>query len=165
MYGSGFPKSLDVSKAIDRKRDDREDVLRVTGEIARLRDIAGLSNRDLDDAFGFAGMAGHWTSTKSQPTVPTVEQWAVLRDMLNPDEWLEAEVWRLNGRKGQPLRRGRSVRLLANAREPSGATACYGQHKGRATSRPPPPPQPNNGKDGAPHSSPRLSRSLWPASR
>lgn len=102
MYGSGFPKSLDVSKAIDRKRDDREDVLRVTGEIARLRDIAGLSNRDLDDAFGFAGMAGHWTSTKSQPTVPTIEQWVVLRDMLNPDEWLDAEVWRLNGRKGQP---------------------------------------------------------------
>jgi len=102
VYGSGFPKSLDVSKAIDRKRDDREDVLRVTGEIARLRDIAGLSNRDLDDAFGFAGMAGHWTTTKSQPTVPTVEQWAVLRDMLNPGEWLDAEVWRLNGRKGQP---------------------------------------------------------------
>jgi len=76
--------------------------LRVTSEIARLRDIAGLSNRDLDDAFGFAGMAGHWTSTKSQPAVPRVEQWAVLRDMLNPDEWLDDEVWRLNGRKGKP---------------------------------------------------------------
>jgi SAM-dependent methyltransferase len=102
MYGSGFPKSLDVSKAIDKKRDDRDDVLRVTGEIARLRDRSGLTNRNLDDAFGFAGMAGHWTSVKSQPTVPTVDQWAVLRDMLNPDEWLEAEVWRLNGRKGTP---------------------------------------------------------------
>ena len=102
MYGSGFPKSHDVSKAIDRKRDDRDDVLRVTGEIARLRDVAGLTNRNLDDAFGFAGMAGHWTSIKSQPTVPTVEQWAVLRDMLNPDQWLDAEVWRLNGRKGTP---------------------------------------------------------------
>ena len=102
MYGSGFPKSLDVSKAIDRKRDDRDDVLSVTAEIARLRDVAGLSNRELDDAFGFAGMAGHWTSTKSQPTVPTVDQWGCLRDMLHPDEWLDAEVWRLNGRKGQP---------------------------------------------------------------
>jgi DNA modification methylase len=102
MYGSGFPKSLDVSKAIDKQRDDRDDVLRVTGEIARLRDVAGLTNRNLDDAFGFAGMAGHWTSIKSQPTVPTVEQWAVLRDMLNPDQWLDAEVWRLNGRKGTP---------------------------------------------------------------
>jgi len=102
MYGSGFPKSLDVSKAIDKKRDDRADILRVTSEIARLRDMAGLSNRDLDDAFGFAGMAGHWTSTKSQPAVPRIEQWAVLRDMLNPDEWLDDEVWRLNGRKGKP---------------------------------------------------------------
>jgi hypothetical protein len=102
LYGSGFPKSHDVSKAIDKKRDDRADILRVTSEIARLRDIAGLSNRDLDNAFGFAGMAGHWTSTKSQPTVPCIEQWAVLRDMLNPDEWLDDEVWRLNGRKGKP---------------------------------------------------------------
>jgi hypothetical protein len=102
MYGSGFPKSLDVSKAIDKARDDRPDILRVTSEIARLRDLAGLTNRDLDDAFGFAGMAGHWTSTKSQPAVPRLEQWAVLRDMLNPDPWLDAEVWRLNGRKGSP---------------------------------------------------------------
>lgn len=83
IYGSGFPKSLDVSKAIDRRRDDREDVLRVTAEIAQARDAAGLINRDLDDLFGFAGMAGHWTSTKSQPAVPTIEQWAVLRKMLD----------------------------------------------------------------------------------
>jgi hypothetical protein len=102
VTAADFPNRWTCPRRLTSKRDDRDDVLRVTGEIARLRDIAGLSNRDLDDAFGFAGMAGHWTSTKSQPTVPTVEQWAVLRDMLNPDEWLEAEVWRLNGRKGQP---------------------------------------------------------------
>lgn len=102
MYGSGFPKSLDVSKAIDKQRDDRDDIVRVTGQIASLRDEAGKTNRDLDDLFGFAGMAGHWTSTKSQPAMPTVEQWAKLRDVLNPPEWLDAEVWRLNGRKGTP---------------------------------------------------------------
>jgi DNA modification methylase len=102
VYGSGFPKSLDVSKAIDKRRDDRKDVLRVTGEIARLRDDAGLKNADLDGLFGFAGMAGHWTSTKSQPTVPTPEQWTVLRERLGPPQWLDDEVWRLNGRKGTP---------------------------------------------------------------
>jgi hypothetical protein len=102
LYGSGFPKSLDVSKAIDKARDDRADVLRVTAEVRRLRDAAGLTNRDLDELFGFAGMAGHWTSTASQPAVPTVEQWGVIRDVLNPPEWLEREVWRLNGRKGEP---------------------------------------------------------------
>jgi hypothetical protein len=102
LYGSGFPKSLDVSKALDKRRDDRDDVLAVTAEIARLRDAAGMTNRDLDAYFGFAGMAGHWTSTKSQPAIPTVEQWAALREVLNPPAWVESEVWRLNGRKGEP---------------------------------------------------------------
>jgi DNA modification methylase len=102
LYGSGFPKSLDVSKAIDKKRDDHDDVLAVTAEIARLRDAVGMTNRDLDAVFGFAGMAGHWTSVKSQPAIPTVEQWAALREMLDPPAWVEAEVWRLNGRKGEP---------------------------------------------------------------
>lgn len=99
LYGSGFPKSLDVSKAIDKRRDD---ILRVTGEVRRLRDAAGLTNRDLDALFGFAGMAGHWTTEGSQPAVPTIEQWSKLRDVLSPPEWLEREVWRLNGRKGEP---------------------------------------------------------------
>jgi DNA modification methylase len=124
VYGSGFPKSLDVSKAIDKKRDDRDDVLAVTAEIARLRDAVGMTNRDLDAVFGFAGMAGHWTSVKSQPAIPTVEQWAALREMLDPPAWVEAEVWRLNGRKGEPgeawherevVGRGRSA--IANKEE------------------------------------------------
>jgi DNA modification methylase len=102
LYGSGFPKSLDVSKAIDKRREDRADILNVTTTIRILRDAAGLTNRDLDDLFGFAGMAGHWTSTASQPAVPTVEQWARLREVLNPSPALDAEVWRLNGRKGTP---------------------------------------------------------------
>jgi DNA modification methylase len=123
LYGSGFPKSHDVSKAIDKKRDDRADILRVTSEIARLRDTAALSNRDLDDAFGFASMAGHWTSTKSQPAVPRIEQWAVLRDMLNPDEWLDDEVWRLNGRKGKPGEAWQNAKVISldtRWNEPSG---------------------------------------------
>jgi DNA modification methylase len=137
LYGSGFPKSLDVSKAIDKARDDRPDILRVTYEIARLRDLAGLTNRDLDDAFGFAGMAGHWTSTKSQPTVPRVEQWAVLRDMLNPGPWLDEEVWRLNGRKGSPGEAWQSAEVLGvdeRWNEPSGIVSV-GQGERERTQR------------------------------
>lgn len=107
VYGSGFPKSLDVSKAIDRQRHDREQVYQVTAWIRASRDKAGKSNRDIDDAFGFAGMAGHWTSTKSQPAVPTLEQIPQLLDVLGltldnvPDDIREL-VWTLNGNKGQP---------------------------------------------------------------
>jgi hypothetical protein len=138
MYGSGFPKSHDVSKAIDKKRDDRDDVLRVTTEIARLRDIAGLTNRDLDNAFGFAGMAGHWTSTKSQPTVPTLEQWTVLRDMLNASRLLDLQVWRLNGRKGTPGEAWAEREVIGNKAAGMGSGKTFGmlQNEGNNASAP-----------------------------
>lgn len=107
VYGSGFPKSLDVSKAIDRKRDDKAQIYQVTAWIRAARDIANLSNRDIDEAFGFAGMAGHWTSGASQPAVPTLEQIPTLLEVLGlileevPDE-MRRLIWTLNGRKGQP---------------------------------------------------------------
>ena len=103
LYGSGFPKSLDVSKAIDRRRDDRADTHQVTAFVAAARKKAGLANRDIDAAFGFNGMAGHWTNTHGpQAAVPTWEQWQKLRDLLGFGDEMDAEVWRLNGRKGEP---------------------------------------------------------------
>ena len=41
MYGSGFPKSLDISKAIDRQRYDLGEVYEVTAWIRSARDAAG----------------------------------------------------------------------------------------------------------------------------
>lgn len=107
LYGSGFPKSLDVSKAIDKQRHDRAEILAVTAWVRAARDAAGITNRDIDDAFGFVGMAGHWTSAASQPAVPTLEQVPTLLDVLGvalddvPDE-IRRLLWELNGRKGQP---------------------------------------------------------------
>jgi DNA modification methylase len=106
-YGSGFPKSLDVSKAIDKQRDERDDIYRVTAWVREARDAAGKTNKDIDTAFGFAGMAGHWTSQKSQPTVPTLEQVPVLLETLGLSldevpENIRELLWTLNGNKGQP---------------------------------------------------------------
>jgi hypothetical protein len=104
LYAQGFPKSLDVSKAIDKARDDRADINRVTGWLAERRDRAGLTNRDIDAAFGFNGMAGHWTAAPHLKiaAVPQWEQWLRLRELIGFDEEMDAEVWRLNGRKGAP---------------------------------------------------------------
>jgi DNA modification methylase len=101
-YASGFPKSLDVSKAIDKARDDRADVLAVTGWLAARRDAAGLTNRDIDEAFGFSGMAGHWTAAPHLKIaqVPKWDQWEKLRSLLGFGDEMDAEVWRLNDRKG-----------------------------------------------------------------
>lgn len=107
LYGSGFPKSHDVSKGIDKQRYDRDDIYKVTAWIREARDAAEIGNRDIDIAFGFAGMAGHWTSTKSQPAVPTLDQVPTLLDVLGvalddvPDD-IRQLLWDLNGRKGQP---------------------------------------------------------------
>lgn len=102
-YWSGFPKSMSVGRAIDQIRDDRAEVLQVTDWIARARDDAGLTNQDIDAAFGFAGMAGHWTTQAKQPSVPTVDQWRRLVGMFghqSPPPFVDELVRRLNARKG-----------------------------------------------------------------
>jgi DNA modification methylase len=107
LYGSGFPKSLDVSKAIDRRRDERDEIRKVTAWIAAARNAAGIVNREIDNAFGFNGMAGHWTTQGAQCAVPTLEQVPRLLAVLGVDpEDVPDEIRRLlldlNGKKGQP---------------------------------------------------------------
>lgn len=90
LYGSGFPKSLDVSDAVARwEAGERHEAagppptLYVVTEFLRAaRDRAGWTNRQIDALFGTAGMAGHWTTSASQPAVPSLRQWEVLREHL-----------------------------------------------------------------------------------
>jgi hypothetical protein len=101
IFGSGFPKGQDVAKSIDRKRDDRADVLVVTAWLANARDAAGLTNRAVDDALGFNGMARHWTASGMTAQVPSAEQWKRLRDfMAFDDSEILPLVENLNARKG-----------------------------------------------------------------
>lgn len=105
LYGNGFPKSLDISKAIDRRRDDTEEVREVCRWVAEARDAAGVTNRDIDEAFGFNGMAGHWTSSGTQPAVPKLDQVPKLLELLgveDPPEEIAQLLLELNGRKGEP---------------------------------------------------------------
>ena len=110
VYGSGFPKSLDVSKAIDKQRYDRAEVYEVTAWVRAARDAAGVTNTQIDAAFGANGMGRHWTDVPphgKQPAVPTLEQVPTLLDVLGvaldevPDR-VRRLLWDLNGRKGQP---------------------------------------------------------------
>ena len=112
VYGSGMPKSLDVSKAIDKRREERhEEALQVTKAIAGRAKELGISRRDINlkinGADNSGGSAQSWTTISSagahKPRVPEWEQWVRLRELLNlNDPVLDAEVWRLNGRKGTP---------------------------------------------------------------
>ncbi len=106
LYGSGFPKSLDVSKAIDKQREDVADVRAVCRWLrARIDEHPVLTVGAIADSFGFnSRMVDHWAArdSDSQPSLPTLAQWDSLREMLGFDTSIDAEVYRLNLRKGEP---------------------------------------------------------------
>jgi DNA modification methylase len=107
LYGSGFPKSLDVSKAIDKARIEDEVPVRVICRAVRAAmDARGLKSRDLTAAFGecHPRLIDHWAArdTDSQPALPTPAQWLVLKHVLGLPNDLDPEVERLNARKGDP---------------------------------------------------------------
>lgn len=104
LYGSGFPKSLDVSKAIDKRRDDREDIARVVHWLEARRRESGVTRREVEDHFGTQniGQALFTVTPGSTPRVATWDQWEELRRLLGFGSEMDHEVWRLNGRKGEP---------------------------------------------------------------
>jgi DNA modification methylase len=74
IYGSGFPKSLDVSKAIDKTNGEGGRRYKFTGWMR----TTGLTSADIDRITG-TNMGGHYLTAKSQPAIPTVALWEMLR--------------------------------------------------------------------------------------
>ena len=92
VYGSGFPKSLDVSKAIDKQdavEMRRERALRFT---AWMRST-GLTSAVID-ALTETNMGGHYTTAVSQPAVATREHFEILRPAFGVPvpPWVEEMV-------------------------------------------------------------------------
>ena len=103
LYGSGFPKSLDVAKAIDKAR--RDDVRHVCRFLRAAMDARGIKSSELAIAFDcHSRLIDHWAArdTDSQPNVATVEQWRKLKTLVGFGDEMDAEVERLNARKGEP---------------------------------------------------------------
>jgi DNA modification methylase len=131
VYGSGFPKSLDVSKAIDKQRtEDIEPVRAVCRAIRAAMDAKGLKSRNLVEHFDgcHQRLIDHWAArdTDSQPALPTWDQWQKLRDVLGMDAEHDAEVWRLNGRKGQPGDTWQTADVIGHH---EGQTPGFGEHR------------------------------------
>lgn len=106
VYGSGFPKSMDVSKAIDKARDDSADIEPVRQWLDAQREKSGMTRKAVNEALGLAGNGGglmsSWTTNRTTRAVPQWAQWLRLKELLSLPDEMDAEVWRLNGRKGQP---------------------------------------------------------------
>ncbi len=92
IYGSGFPKSLDVSKAMDKQNGDSqlERRLRFTAWVRS----TGLTSSQIDKATGTL-MGSHYTTSASQPAIMTRQHLDAVRHLIGevPD-WVETEVIR-----------------------------------------------------------------------
>ena len=87
VYGSGFPKSLDVSKAID-KRGGLTPWQQEFAEHLRCIKPASLRAADINAHIANGTKSnfwGHFIDTKCQPLLPTVEQYRRLREILPID--------------------------------------------------------------------------------
>ena len=91
LYGSGFPKSMDISKQVDK----------IDAAIARReRDLkftawmrsTGLTSRQINELTD-SNMANHYLTDKEQPTVATADMFNKLRPVLpEVPDWVEEMV-------------------------------------------------------------------------
>ena len=91
VYGSGFPKSLDVSKAIDKCNGETGRLLKFT-EWMRTTGLAARQINKITET----NMGGHYLTTASQPAIPTTALWAILRPHCGDvPEWVDQLVERI----------------------------------------------------------------------
>jgi DNA modification methylase len=92
IFGSGFPKNLDLEKAITKtKHLDMDLIYRATTWMKERRNQLGLTNAQLDLIAGIKGGACHWTATsdRTQPAIPTLERWQRLEKFFGPPpDWM-----------------------------------------------------------------------------
>lgn len=131
IYTHGKPKGTDLARAIDRRRDDREQILQATAWLAVARDTAGWTNRRIDALWGFDGMAGHWTTQGMAAGIPTAEQWETLRQAMGFDDAeirpVLAELWARKGTVGEAFARRE---IISERRETARDTGLYRGYSG-----------------------------------
>ena len=87
VYGSGFPKSLDVGKAIDKRGGSVAAFEHFRDAVKSAMKTNGVSRQTLQDALG-NHMLSHYLTSGSQPAVPNVRDYRIIRDAVGMgNEW------------------------------------------------------------------------------
>ena len=95
IYGSGFPKSHNVSKGIDKNNGESNRLLKFTTWMR----TTGLKAKELDEVTQ-TNMGGHYLTTASQPAIPTVALWAKIRPLIaDVPEWVDELVDRIEAER------------------------------------------------------------------
>jgi DNA modification methylase len=92
LYGSGFPKSHDVSKQIDKLAPRAGMFDKFAAHYGARRKATGLSHNAICEAGKFYAEHNHGGASSNWEkgcNVPTLAQWAILKPLLGlSDEWL-----------------------------------------------------------------------------
>jgi DNA modification methylase len=81
VYGSGFPKSHDVSKAIDKRGGSVARFEQFRDAVRAAMKRGGVSRSQLQAALG-NHMLSHYLSAGSQPAVPNLRDYRIIRDTV-----------------------------------------------------------------------------------
>jgi DNA modification methylase len=89
VYGSGFPKSLDVSKAMDKAAGrTARDVVALKGELRRVFEDSGMTILDLNKRCGFEASGYLRTSSTWASVLPSQDKWWKMREVIGCDDRL-----------------------------------------------------------------------------
>jgi len=101
VYGSGFPKSLDISKAIDKNNGRQfEDTYALGRHIRERRKALSLSRDEVNSWFGYKSGIQHWEAqdlNNAQP--PTQVDYLILKDRLGLSDEFDRLVARIEAER------------------------------------------------------------------
>lgn len=92
VYGSGFPKSLNIGKAVDK----------IAGETGRKEKFTewmrttGITTGEINKITN-SFMGSHYLTAKEQPAIPTSAIWQILRPQIKTEipKWVDELVERI----------------------------------------------------------------------
>lgn len=97
-YGSGFPKSLNISRALDKKaKADRKKEREIQTYLQQARKSKKLSKKAVDEAiFGgstrYSWVEGRGGDRAEEIYLPTPDEWARLKEYLELDDRYDAYI-------------------------------------------------------------------------
>ena len=103
LYFSGFPKSMDVSKAFDKKNGSalafREEAKRFAAYLKERREAKGLSKSEIDRMLGLNTSYSWWEGRKKGIQPPSKENYLRLKPILDLDDRFDEFIERVEAER------------------------------------------------------------------
>ena len=97
LYGSGFPKSMDISKQLDKRNGRNIEIYKEIGKhIKQKREEKNISLKEMNNIFGYVAGCNWWESQNDNNVrLPNLKDWKKLKELINVslkyDEIIERE--------------------------------------------------------------------------